>query len=88
MTQEHKKTAPQPFQVREDGRGWTDGPVKVVGRPASPNPLDALRWNADMMRLSPLYGRWFARGVFKFKTWTEERTWTQMQINQAMQRPK
>jgi len=78
----------QPFQVREDGRGWSDGPVKTVGYHSPFSPLKALRWNAEMLRLSPLYGRWTVRGVFKFKTWAEERTWTQAQINQTIQRPK
>jgi hypothetical protein len=77
-----------PFQVREDGRGWTEGPVKTVGRVIRPDPAEALSWNASMLRLSPLYGRWFTPGVYKFKTWNEERRWTQTQINQALQRPK
>ncbi len=76
----------QPFEVREDGRGWNEGPVKTVGYHSPFSPLEALRWNAAMLKLSPLCGRWFTRGVFKFKTWNEERTWTQIQINQAMQR--
>jgi hypothetical protein len=78
----------QPFQVREDGLGWANDLVKTVGHIPRPNPEDALRWNTEMLKLSPLYGRWFTRGVFKFKTWTEERAWTQTQINQALQRPQ
>lgn len=88
MTHKYKPSEPKPFQVREDGRGWIEGPVKTVGTRPPINPLAALRWNAEMLRLSPLYGRWFARGVFKFKTWTEERAWTQTQINQAQLRQK
>lgn len=88
MPQKRKPLVGQSFEVRKDGWGWVDGHVKTVGRSAPPNPLVALHWNAEMLKLSPLYKRWFARGVFKFKTWAEERAWTQTQINQAMQRPK
>ncbi len=41
-----------------------------------------------MLRLSPLYGRWFPKGVFKFKTWEEEEAWTKMQIAKANLRLK
>ena len=27
------KTPPTPWKVREDGLGWEEGPIKVVGRP-------------------------------------------------------
>lgn len=75
-----------PFRVREDGRGWVDGPVKIVGRPKPHDPVLALHWNAEMMKLSPRCRHPVIRGVFKFKTWEEEREWTRLQINQATTR--
>ena len=76
------------FIVREDGLGWVDFHPKTVGRLEPLSPAAALRWNNSMLRLSPLCGRWFPRGVFKFKTWEEESTWTKAQIGKASLRLK
>jgi hypothetical protein len=51
-------------------------------------PAAALRWNSSMLKLSPLCGRWFPRGVYKFKTWEEEAAWTKTQILAANLRLK
>ncbi len=77
-----------PWQVREDGRGWVAAPVKVVGIPRRFSPREALAWNAAMLRLSPLCGNWFPQGVFKFRSWEDERRWTIDQINQAQPRQR
>ena len=69
--------------VREDGLGWLDRPIKTVGRIRALSPSAALRWNGSMLKLSPLCGRWFPRGVYKFKTWQEEEAWTKAQIKAA-----
>lgn len=74
--------------VREDGLGWTEQPLKVVGQVRVLSPADALRWNSSMLKLSPLCGRWFPRGVYKFKTWEEEEEWTKVQIKAASLRLK
>ena len=76
------------FEVREDGLGWKEGRVKVVGLRSPSDPAKALRWNSSMLRLSPLCGKWFPRGVFRFKTWEEERLWTKDQIKRASLRLK
>lgn len=41
-----------------------------------------------MLRLSPLCGRWFPKGVYRFKTWDEEQAWTRQQIARAMKHLK
>ena len=64
-----------PFKVRADDLGWEEGPVKVVGRPRPFDPGRALKWNADMLRLSPRFGKWHARGVYRFKTWEAFGQW-------------
>ena len=66
---------PTPFKVREDGLGWEEGPVKVVGRPRPFDPKRALQWNSEMLRLSPQLGKWHPRGVFRFKTWEDFNQW-------------
>lgn len=76
------------LQVREDGLGWVERPLKVVGKVCALTPAAALRWNSSMLRLSPLCGRWFKHGVYKFKTWEEEAAWTQAQIKAANLRQK
>jgi len=73
-------------QVREDGLGWVAMPPKEVGVPKPLTPEQRLRWNADMLRLSPLCGKWFPKGVFKFRTWEEEAEWTREQIQKAQLR--
>lgn len=60
--------------VREDGLGWVMK-TKQVGKPQPANPICAIRWNEDMLRLSPNVGKWHPRGVFRFKTWEEFDTW-------------
>ena len=82
------KPTPNPWTLREDGLGWEDHPPKVVGRLRPLGPKAALQWNNSMLRLSPLCGRWFPKGVFRFKTWTEEQEWTKRQIETAMKRLK
>jgi hypothetical protein len=74
--------------VREDGLGWVEKPLKVVGKTPEVSPAAALRWNSSMLRLSPLRGRWFPPGVYKFKTWEEEAEWTKTQIQAASLRLK
>lgn len=74
--------------VREDGLGWVDSPSKTVGHMTPLAPAAALRWNSSMLKLSPLCGRWFPRGVYKFKTWEEEAAWTKTQILAANLRLK
>jgi len=74
--------------VRKDGKGWVESNLKVVGRLSPTNPQLALQWNRDMLRLSPLNGRWFPKGVYKFKTWDEEQEWTTKQVNLALSRLK
>lgn len=74
--------------VREDGQGWVECPPKTVGEAKPLSPAAALRWNSSMLRLSPLCGRWFPKGVFKFKTWEEEEAWTRAQIRKASLRLK
>jgi len=69
--------------VRKDGLGWVERPLKVVGRVRSINPAEALHWNSSMLTLSPMCGRWFPKGAYKFKTWDEEAEWTNMQIRKA-----
>jgi len=76
------------LNVREDGLGWEERPVKTVGKVIPFSPASALRWNSSMLRLSPLRGRWFPRGVYKFKTWEEETEWTEAQIRMASLRLK
>jgi len=76
------------FTVREDGLGWEERPLKVVGKAPGFSPAAALRWNSSMLRLSPLRGRWFPSGVYKFKTWEEEAEWTKTQIQAASLRLK
>ena len=71
------------LQVREDGLGWVERPLKVVGQVRLISPAEALRWNRSMLKLSPMCGRWFPKGVYKFKTWEEEAEWTKMQIGKA-----
>ena len=77
-----------PWLIREDGLGWVEKPVKMVGRFRPMSPKAALQWNNSMLKLSPLCGRWFPKGVFRFKTWTEEIEWTRIQIEAAMKRLK
>lgn len=74
--------------VREDGLGWVEKPLKSVGKAPEFSPADALRWNSSMLRLSPLCGKWFPPGVYKFKTWEEEAEWTKTQIQAASLRLK
>ncbi len=74
------------MRVREDGLGWEDQPVKTVGRVRRFSPAAALRWNSSMLKLSPLCGKWFTPGVYKFKTWEEEAEWTRQQIKTASSR--
>jgi hypothetical protein len=76
------------LQVREDGLGWVERPMKVVGKVRILTPAAALRWNSSMLKLSPLCGHWFKRGAYKFKTWEEEAEWTQAQIKVASLRQK
>jgi hypothetical protein len=68
--------------------GWEERPPKIVGRQRPLTPGEALAWNAAMLRLSPLCGQWFPKGVFKFRTWEEEESWTREQIARARQRRK
>jgi hypothetical protein len=77
-----------PFVVREDGLGWMEQPVPTVGKLRTLSPKEALDWNGAMLKLSPLCGQWFPRGVFKFKSWEEEREWTRDQIKRALERLK
>ena len=74
--------------VREDGLGWVEKPLKGVGKAPVFSPAAALRWNSSMLRLSPLCGKWFPPGVYKFKTWEEEAEWTKAQIQAASLRLK
>jgi hypothetical protein len=76
------------LQVREDGLGWVERPLKVVGQVRPMSPAEALRWNSSMLKLSPMRGRWFPKGAYKFKTWEEEAEWTKMQIRKASLRLK
>lgn len=84
----HSANKGSQFAVREDGLGWVEHPPKTVGKMQPLSPAAALRWNNSMLRLSPLCGRWFPRGVFKFKTWEEEAAWTKTQIGKANLRLK
>jgi hypothetical protein len=84
MNADNKKR--EPWLVREDGRGWIERPTRVVGSPRAFSPEEALSWNAEMLRLSPLCGKWFPSGVFKFRTWEDEQEWTRNQISQAQKR--
>ena len=79
---------PKPWMLREDGLGWEECPLKVVGCLRPLGAKAALQWNNSMLRLSPLCGRWFPKGVFKFRTWAEEQEWTRIQIEAAMKRLK
>lgn len=63
------------FKIREDGLGWDNPPMKVVGTPRQWTPEEALRWNSQMLRLSPRCGKWYPRGVYKFKTWEDLERW-------------
>jgi hypothetical protein len=74
--------------VREDGQGWEERPLKTVGRVRPLSPAAALRWNSDMLKLSPLCGRWCPPGVYKFRTWEEEAEWTKAQLKAASLRRK
>lgn len=76
------------MQMRKDGLGWEERPIKVIGRIRALGPEEALRWNSAMLKLSPLCGRWFPKGVFRFKTWQEEAEWTKTQIRLASLRLK
>lgn len=76
------------FKVRDDGLGWEAATPKTVGKKRQLSPAEALRWNQSMLTLSPLCGKWFPRGVFKFKSWEEESEWTKTQIAAANSRPK
>lgn len=76
------------FRVREDGLGWEETRGKTVGHAAPLSPAAALKWNSSMLKLSPLCGRWFKPGVYKFKTWEEESEWTKAQIAAASLRLK
>jgi hypothetical protein len=75
-------------EVREDGMGWVTRPIKTVGKVYPMTPSTALRWNSSMLKLSPLCGKWFKPGVYKFKTWEEEAEWTRQQIKMASLRLK
>lgn len=76
------------MRIREDGLGWEAEPIKTVGRVRRLSPAAALQWNRSMLKLSPLCGKWFAPGVYKFKTWEEEAEWTRQQIKTASSRLK
>jgi hypothetical protein len=75
-----------PWRVREDGLGWVGTEPRTVGRSRALLPGESLRWNADMLRLSPLCGRWFPKGVYRFRTWEEEHAWTRTQTRQTLDR--
>ena len=74
------------FEVREDGLGWVERSPRTVGVARARDAAEALKWNASMLRVSPLFGRWFPKGVFKFRTWEEEEQWTRQQISKALSR--
>lgn len=76
------------FKIREDGLGWETTEPKTVGKSKRLSPAEVLRWNQSMLRLSPLCGKWFPRGIFKFKSWKEESEWTKTQLAAASSRPK
>lgn len=73
-------------EVREDGMGWVSVTPKTVGVAKAWTVEQRLNWNAGMLRLSPLCGKWFPKGVFKFRTWEEEAVWTREQIQKALAR--
>ncbi|GEM_PF-2227102 len=77
-----------PWILREDGLGWQEQEPRTVGRLRPLGPKAALQWNNSMLRLSPLCGRWFPKGVYRFKTWDEEQIWTRQQIARAMKHLK
>ena len=63
------------WKVREDGLGWEETPVKVVGKSRRRSPAEVLKWNESVLRLSPRFGKWFPRGVYRFKTWEDLERW-------------
>lgn len=65
------------WKVREDGLGWKETPMKVVGHPRRRTLKATLQWNESMLRLSPMFGRWFPRGVYRFRTWEDLEKWEQ-----------
>ena len=74
--------------VREDGRGWVEAPIKVVGRRRPMTPEEALHWNEKALSLAPAWTRWRPRGVFRFKTYSEVEEWDQRIRMEAMRRVK
>ena len=65
------------WKIREDGLGWEETSIKVVGRPRRRSPTEVLKWNEEMLRLAPAWRRQRIKGVYRFKTWEEKDEWDQ-----------
>ena len=63
------------WKIREDGMGWEETPVKVVGRPHRRSLTESLKWNEGILRFAPAWRRQRIKGVYRFKTWEEKDEW-------------
>ena len=69
--------------LREDGLGWSGEPSLTIGQPRPFDPQAALRWNSATLRLSPCFGHWLPRGIYKFSSWEEEAAWSRTHQGQS-----